>query len=108
VASVGLTERAAAAQRRDVVVGRRDYADTAYGWALVDSTSFAKVLVDRASRTIAGAHILGPQAATLIQPIVQAMQFGLTADQVARGEFWIHPAPTEIVENALLDALDRI
>jgi mycothione reductase len=108
VASVGLTERAAVARHRDVVVGRRDFGDTAYGWALVDSTSFAKVLVDRASRSIVGAHILGPQAATLIQPIVQAMQFGLTADQVARGQFWIHPAPTEVVENALIDALDRI
>jgi len=108
VASVGLTEQAAARLGREVVIGRRDYADTAYGWALVDETSFAKVLVDPATRLILGAHIIGPQASILIQPVVQAMQFGQTADAVAEGQYWIHPAMGEVVENALLDALARI
>jgi mycothione reductase len=108
VASVGLTEQAAAAAGRDVVIGRRDYADTAYGWALADETSFAKVLVDPESRMIVGAHIIGPQASILIQPLVQAMQFDQTADAVAYGQFWIHPAMGEVVENALIDALARI
>jgi len=108
VASVGLTEQAAARAGRDVVIGRRDYADTAYGWALADDSSFAKVLVDPVTRLIVGAHIIGPQASVLIQPIVQAMQFGQTADDVAHGQFWIHPALGEVVENALIDALARI
>ena len=108
VASVGLTEQRAAALGREVVIGRRDYADTAYGWALVDETSFAKVLVDPATRLILGGHIIGPQASILIQPIVQAMQFGQTADEIANGQFWIHPALGEVVENALIDALARI
>ncbi len=108
IASVGLTEQAALAKGLDVVIGRRDYGDTAYGWALVDDTSFAKVLVDRETHLIVGAHILGPQAASLIQPVVQAIQFGQTADELAHGQFWIHPALTEVVENALIDALDKI
>ena len=108
IATVGLSERAARAAERDFVVGRRDYGDTAYGWALVDETSFAKVLVDRGSGLIIGGHIIGPQASTLIQPIVQAMQFGQTADELANGQYWIHPALTEVVENALIDALDQI
>ena len=108
VASVGLTEQAAARAGRDVVIGRRDYAGTAYGWALVDETSFAKVLVDPATRLILGAHIIGPQASILIQPLVQAMQFGQTADAVAEGQYWIHPALGEVVENALIDALAKI
>lgn len=108
IAAVGLTEQAAARAGRDVVIGRRDYAGTAYGWALVDETSFAKVLVDPATRLILGAHIIGPQASVLIQPIVQAMQFGQTADDVARGQYWIHPALGEVVENALIDALAQI
>ncbi|HWL44038.1 MAG TPA: mycothione reductase [Ilumatobacter sp.] len=107
VAAVGFTEQDALAAGLDIVVGCRDYGGTAYGWALVDETSFAKVIVDRSSGLIVGAHVLGPQAATLIQPLVTAIQFGQTADQVARGQYWIHPALTEVVENALIDALDR-
>ena len=108
VASVGLTEQAARATGRDVVIGRRDYAGTAYGWALEDLTSFCKVLVDRATGLVVGAHVIGPQAATLIQPLIQAIQFDQTAHDVAHGQFWIHPALTEVVENALLDALGQI
>jgi mycothione reductase len=105
VATVGLTEEEAHHQGRSYRVGRREYGDTAYGWALADETSFAKVLVDTDSGLILGAHLLGPMAATLIQPIVQAMELGQTAEQIARDVFYIHPALTEVVENALLEAL---
>ena len=105
VASVGLTEQEAVAQGIPFKVGRRDYAGTAYGWAIVDETSFAKVLVNTETGLIIGAHILGPQAATLIQPIIQAMEFDQRADDVARKVFYIHPALTEVVENAILEAL---
>jgi mycothione reductase len=44
---------------------------------------------------------MGPQAATLIQPLVLAMSTGITAPTVALTPYWIHPAPTEVVENAL-------
>ncbi|MEO6652686.1 MAG: mycothione reductase [Ilumatobacteraceae bacterium] len=108
IAAVGLTEQKAVAAGLDFVTGRRDYAGTAYGWALVDETSFAKVLVDRSSGLIIGAHILGPQAATLIQPLIQAIQFDQTASQVATAQYWIHPALTEVVENALLNALEQL
>ncbi len=104
VATVGLTEEQALSAGVDYRVGRRDFAGTAYGWALEDSTSFAKVLVDDETDLIIGAHIIGPQAATLIQPLIQAMQFGQTASDVAEKVFYIHPALSEVVENALLDA----
>jgi mycothione reductase len=105
VATVGLTEQEAVAQGLPFKVGQRDYAGTAYGWAIVDETSFAKVLVNTETGLIIGAHILGPQAATLIQPIIQAMEFDQRADDVARKVFYIHPALTEVVENAILEAL---
>jgi mycothione reductase len=108
VASVGLTEEQARREGRDVVIGRRDYGGTAYGWALVDESSFAKVLVDAGTGLIVGAHIIGPQAATLIQPLIQAMQFDQTAAAVADGPYWIHPALTEVVENALLQAVEQL
>jgi mycothione reductase len=65
--------------------------------------SFVKILADPATRLLLGAHLLGPQAATLIQPLVQAMYLGSTVDQVASGVLYIHPALTEVVEQALLD-----
>lgn len=104
VASVGLTEEEARTQGRSFVIGRREYADTAYGWAMEDSTGFAKVLVDPVTGLLVGAHLMGAQASNLIQPLVQAMTFGQTADDVAREQYWIHPALMEVVENALLDA----
>ena len=106
VATVGLTEHEAEQQGRSFRVGRRDYAGTAYGWAMADDTGFAKVLVDDQTGLIIGAHVIGPQASSIIQPLVQAMQFDQRADAVAREVFYIHPALTEVVENALLDALD--
>jgi mycothione reductase len=105
VATVGLTEEQALDEGRSFRVGRRNYSDTAYGWALADETSFAKVLVDTETGLIIGAHILGPQAATLLQPVIQAMELGQTAEQIAHDVFYIHPALTEVVENALIDAI---
>jgi mycothione reductase len=102
VASIGLTEEEAVAAGRPYLVGRRDYAGTAYGWAMEDEDSFVKVLADPETGLVLGGHILGPQASTLIQPLIQAMSLGQTAHDVARGQYWIHPALTEVVENALL------
>ena len=50
-----------------------------------------------------GAHIIGPQASILIQPLVQAMCLGNTVDQVASRVLYIHPALTEVAEQALLE-----
>jgi mycothione reductase len=103
VASVGLTEQAARERGIDHVVGVRTYSHTAYGWALEDTTSFVKVLANPADRTLLGAHIIGPQAATLIQPLLQGMTLGQTVDQLAHDVLYIHPALTEAVEQALLE-----
>jgi mycothione reductase len=102
VASVGLTERQAREQRIDYHVGWQDYGDTAYGWAMEDADHFVKIITDAASGLIVGAHLIGPQASSLIQPLIQAMSFGLTARDMARAQYWIHPAMAEVVENALL------
>ncbi|MEU4803424.1 mycothione reductase [Actinosynnema sp. NPDC023587] len=102
IASVGLTEEQAVARGVRYVAAKQDYAAIAYGWAMEDTTGFAKVLADPATGQILGAHIIGPQASSVIQPIVQAMSFGLDAKSMARGQYWIHPAMPEVVENALL------
>lgn len=106
VATVGLTQAQAEATGQPIKIGRRDYGGTAYGWALVDETSFAKVIINAETEQILGAHIIGPQAATLIQPIIQAMELGQSARTIAEDVFYIHPALTEVVENALLEAIN--
>lgn len=103
VASVGLTEQQAQARGVRYVTSVQDYAGIAYGWAMEDTTGFCKLLADPDTGQLLGAHIIGPQAPTLIQPLVQAMHFGLDAHTMARGQYWIHPAMPELVENALLN-----
>ncbi len=103
VGSVGATEDDLAAAERAHVVATRDYAATAYGWAMEDTTGFAKVLADPETRLLLGAHVVGPQAPTLVQQLVQGMAAGLTVDQMATGQLWIHPAMPELLEQALLE-----
>lgn len=106
IASVGMTEAEA---RRDteergveLAVAVQDYGSTAYGWAMEDTTGFVKLLAEKETGRLLGAHIMGHEASMLIQPLIQAMAFGLDAQTMAAGQYWIHPALTEVVENALL------
>jgi mycothione reductase len=68
-----------------------------------DRSGFVKVLADPDSRHLLGAHLLGPQAPTLVQQLIQGMAHDLTVDQMARGQLYIHPAMPEVVEQALLE-----
>lgn len=102
IASVGLTENQAAAKGFDLSVKVQDYGDVAYGWAMEDTTGIVKLVAECGTGRLLGAHIMGHQASSIIQPLIQAMSFGLTARQMARGQYWIHPALPEVVENALL------
>lgn len=101
IGSVGATEEQLREAGVDYVASTCEYGGVAFGWAL-NEPGFAKVLAHRTTRRILGAHVVGQQAATLVQLFVQAMAFDLPADQIARGQLWIHPALTEVVENALL------
>lgn len=102
IASVGLTENQARAKGFRIKVKVQDYGDVAYGWAMEDTTGIAKLIVDDETGLLLGAHIMGHQASSLIQPVVQAMAFDLPAREMARGQYWIHPALPEVIENALL------
>ncbi|MFT4166800.1 MAG: mycothione reductase [Microlunatus sp.] len=103
VASVGLTEEDAVEHGIDYVAALKPYADVAYGWAMGETGDHVvKLLADRQSAQLIGAHLIGPEASSLIQPLIQAMSFGLRADELARGQYWIHPAMAEVIENALL------
>jgi mycothione reductase len=102
LATVGLTENQAIARGFDISVATEKYSHIAYGWAMEDSTGIVKLIAERNSGCLLGAHIMGHQASSIIQPLIQAMSFGLTAPEMARGQYWIHPGLPEVVENALL------
>lgn len=102
IAQVGATESDLLAQGRDYVVYMQNYADVAMGWALEDQDHFAKLLADPRTGRLLGAHIIGPEACALLQPLSQAMHFPVDIDELGRGQYWVHPAMTEVVENALL------
>jgi mycothione reductase len=103
VASVGATERELHERGPRFLVSQRAYAATAYGWAMEDTESFCKVLAHPDTRQLLGAHIIGPQASTLLQQLVQGMRFGQTVDEMATEQLYTHPALNEVVEQALLD-----
>ncbi|QTH58583.1 mycothione reductase [Corynebacterium hindlerae] len=101
IAYVGLTEKEAR-ESYDVTVKVQKYGDVAYGWAMEDTTNFAKLIADKNTGRLLGAHIIGPQASTLIQQLITVMAFDLDCRDVATKQYWIHPALPELIENALL------
>ena len=102
VASVGETEQSLRAAGVPYICSVQRYGDVAYGWAMEDTEHFCKLLADPDTRLLLGAHIIGPQSSVLIQQLIQGMKFGQTVDQLARGQIYIHPSLSEVVENALL------
>ena len=107
LATVGLTEEEAREQGYVVTTKVQRYGDTAYGWAMEDTTSIFKVVADRRTGGLLGAHVMGPHASSLIQPVIQALSLATPAtppdvERLARGQYWIHPALAEVLENALL------
>ncbi|WP_080794286.1 mycothione reductase [Corynebacterium pacaense] len=102
VAQVGLTEAAAREQGLDITVKIQNYSDVAYGWAMEDATGFVKLIADRSTGRLLGAHIVGDQASTLIQQLITVMAFNIDVREAATAQYWIHPALPEVIENALL------
>jgi mycothione reductase len=102
LAMVGMTEADALQAGHEVLTKVQDYGSAAYGWAMEDTTGIVKVIADRSTGKLLGAHVMGHQASSIIQPLIQAMTFGQTAMDVARGQYWIHPALPEVIEQALL------
>ena len=100
IASVGLKQEEAKEQKFKFLVGYAHYRDTAMGAAMGNPEGFVKVIVEQQTGKILGAHIIGPEAAVLIQEVTNAMASG-NGDYgpIARG-MHIHPALNEVVQNA--------
>jgi dihydrolipoamide dehydrogenase len=106
VASVGASEEDLKAAGRDYVVGKFPF--TANGRAKVNRTTvgFVTVLADRASDRVLGVHIIGPDAGTLIAEAAVLMEFGGSAEDLAR-TCHAHPTLSEAVKEAALAAGGR-
>ncbi|MCT1441128.1 mycothione reductase [Corynebacterium glucuronolyticum] len=102
IATVGLTEEEAREKSGSVTVKIQNYGDVAFGWAMEDSTGIVKLIGDSATGKLLGAHIIGPQATTLIQQLITAMVWDIGYRDLATKQYWIHPALPEVIENALL------
>ncbi|MBU1913900.1 MAG: FAD-dependent oxidoreductase, partial [Candidatus Thermoplasmatota archaeon] len=99
VGLVGMTEEEAKANTK-VMVGVSRYFDSAMGFAYGDEDCFAKVIVEYPTRRILGATVVGPQAATLVQQVVNLMNSeNGTYAPLARSQI-IHPALSEVLASA--------
>lgn len=107
VAGVGLTEEQARSQGFDLVIGRGSYADSNAGLARGYDHGLVKLLIDRPSGRILGAHILGPEASNMIHLFVLALKKYATLNDLMDLIF-VHPALTETVRDAARDANSKI
>jgi len=101
VATIGRSEEAL---KRDGVAyraGKFPFSANSRARANADADGFVKILADAETDRILGAHIVGPAAGDLIQELVVAMEFGGSAEDVARSSHG-HPGLSEAVKEAAL------
>ena len=84
VASVGATEEELKAAGIAYKVGKFPFTANGRARAMGDTDGFVKILADAKTDRVLGAHILGPDAGTLIAEISLAIEFGASAEDVAR------------------------
>lgn len=96
--SVGLTE-AEASRAHDVAVGMARYDDLLRPVADGRPDGFCKLIVDRQSHHVLGAHVLGEYSAETVQVVATAMSAGMTVERLAEMQF-AYPTFTEAVSMA--------
>ncbi len=98
-AGVGMKEEEAR-KKHDIMVGHYLYENTAKGEAMMAKNYFVKIILEKRTYRILGAHIMGPEASILIQEIINLMYTNDgSAAPIYRG-MHIHPALSEVVERA--------
>lgn len=107
IASVGLKENEAINQYGDekLLIGFYRYEDTAKGEAMRAKNYFVKVIVERNTLKILGAHIIGPSASVLIHEIIPLMNTHAQKLTPIIDGMHIHPALSEVIERAFRSLL---
>lgn len=107
VAVVGASERQLQQQQIDYVVGRADYADSNMGLARRLDHGFVKLLFERATGRLLGAHIIGEEASNLIHMLILALQQRATIEDLL-AMIYIHPALPELIRDAVRQARSQV
>lgn len=107
VAGVGKTEDELKQEGIDYVVGLNPYKKSAMGMALLSDHGFCKILIERKTRKILGAHIIGAEASDMIHMLIAFMSKDGTLTDLLN-MIYIHPALPEIVRNAARKAKDAL
>lgn len=106
LAGVGLTEEEARAKGVDLAIGTCPFLANGRAKAMGERDGQVKILADKATDRIVGAHIVGPRASDLIAELVFAMEMGASAEDVARSVH-AHPTLPEAVKEAALAVAGR-
>jgi dihydrolipoamide dehydrogenase len=101
VASVGATEEELQAAGIEYTVGKFPFLANGRARAMGDTDGFVKILADKTTDRLLGAHIIGPDAGTLIAELTTAIEFGASAEDVGR-ICHAHPTLSEVVKEAAL------
>jgi dihydrolipoamide dehydrogenase len=107
IASVGLTEAAAKENKLDVRVGRFPFVGNGKAIALGEDQGLVKVIFDKKSGQLLGAHMIGAEVTELIQGYVVAMNLETTEAELMHTVF-PHPTLSEMMKEAVLDAYGRV
>ena len=101
MASVGKTEEQLKEEGVEYRVGKFPFMANGRARAMNATDGMVKILADKETDRILGAHILGPEAGNLLHEVVVAMEFGGSAEDLARS-FHAHPTLNEAVKEAAL------
>ncbi len=101
VANIGKTEEQLKEEGVDYKAGKFPFMANGRARAMGCTDGFVKILADAKSDRVLGCHIIGPEAGTLIAEIAAFMEFGATAEDVAR-TCHAHPTLEEVVKEAAL------
>jgi dihydrolipoamide dehydrogenase len=107
IASVGLTEAAAKERKIEIRVGRFPFIGNGKAIALGEDQGLVKVIFDKASGQLLGAHMIGAEVTELIQGYVVAMNLETTEEELMHTIF-PHPTLSEMMKEAVLDAYGRV
>jgi dihydrolipoamide dehydrogenase len=107
IASVGLTEKAAKEQGREIKVGRFPFVGNGKAIALGEDQGLVKTIFDSRTGQLLGAHMVGAEVTELIQGFVIAMQLETTEEDLMHTVF-PHPTLSETMHESVLAAYDRV
>jgi dihydrolipoamide dehydrogenase len=107
VASVGMTEAKAKESGREIRVGRFPFVGNGKAIALGEDQGLVKVIFDKKTGQLLGAHMVGAEVTELIQGYVVAMNLETTEEELMHTIF-PHPTLSEMMKEAVLDAYGRV